>query len=163
MSLLLDWLSFDPPFFFSTKLDLRPGASVSYPGRFFVRRIRMEEIKKDRRRGKGFAGMSVERQREIASMGGKTVEASQRSFSRDPELARRAGSKGGRAVPAASRSFARNRALAAKAGSKGGAAVAAALRSFSRDPKLASEAGRKGGLNNINKKLWKKPDEAPKE
>jgi general stress protein YciG len=45
---------------------------------------------------RGFAAMSAERQREIASKGGKSVLAEKRSFSRDPELAAEAGRKGGK-------------------------------------------------------------------
>lgn len=46
---------------------------------------------------RGFASMDPERQRAIASKGGKAVPADRRSFSQDPELARRAGTKGGQA------------------------------------------------------------------
>jgi uncharacterized protein len=69
---------------------------------------------------RGFAAMDEERQREIASEGGKSVPDEKRSFSKDPELAREAGRKGGESVPDEKRSF-------------------------SKDPELASEAGRKGG------------------
>jgi uncharacterized protein len=44
---------------------------------------------------RGFAAMDEERQREIASEGGKSVPDEKRSFSKDPELAREAGRKGG--------------------------------------------------------------------
>ncbi len=70
---------------------------------------------------RGFASMSAEQRREIAS-------------------------KGGRSVPAEKRSFSQNADLAAAAGRKGGQSVNPANRSFSRDSKLASEAGRKGGI-----------------
>lgn len=69
----------------------------------------------------GFASVSPERRREIASMGGKNVPNSKRSFSKSPSLA-------------------------AAAGQKGGAAVSPDNRTFSRFPELAREAGRKGGL-----------------
>lgn len=69
---------------------------------------------------RGFASMDQERQRQIASMGGK-------------------------AVPDAKRSFSQNRALAAQAGRKGGQSVPDEKRSFSQNPSLAAEAGRKGG------------------
>jgi general stress protein YciG len=69
---------------------------------------------------RGFAAISSERQREIASLGGKAVPDEKRSFSRDPELARQAGRKGGQKIPAKSRSFAQNTELAAQAGRKGG-------------------------------------------
>jgi uncharacterized protein len=64
--------------------------------------------------------MDEERQREIASKGGKSVPGQERSFSKDHELAAEAGRKGGQNAPAEGRTF-------------------------SRDPQLASEAGRKGG------------------
>jgi general stress protein YciG len=41
--------------------------------------------------------MDEERQREIASKGGKSVPAEKRSFSQDRELASEAGRKGGQA------------------------------------------------------------------
>lgn len=69
----------------------------------------------------GFASMDPERQRKIASKGGKSVPDEKRTFSRDPSVAAEAGRKGGSNVPPAKRSF-------------------------STDPKLAAEAGRKGGL-----------------
>jgi len=44
---------------------------------------------------RGFALMSAERQREIASKGGKSVPADKRSFSLNSALASEAGRKGG--------------------------------------------------------------------
>ena len=44
---------------------------------------------------RGFASMSPERQREIASKGGKSVPAEKRSFSQNRDLASEAGRKGG--------------------------------------------------------------------
>ena len=46
---------------------------------------------------RGFASMDAERQREIASMGGKAVPDSKRSFSQNRRLAAEAGRKGGQA------------------------------------------------------------------
>ena len=46
---------------------------------------------------RGFASMDSDRQREIASKGGKSVPAEKRSFSHDRELASEAGRKGGQA------------------------------------------------------------------
>ena len=46
---------------------------------------------------RGFASMDSDRQREIASKGGKSVPAEKRSFSQDRELASEAGRKGGQA------------------------------------------------------------------
>jgi len=63
----------------------------------------------------------------------------------DERRQREIASKGGQSVPAAERSFAKNRELAAAAGRKGGHNVAAQDRSFSRNPALAAAAGRKGG------------------
>lgn len=70
--------------------------------------------------GRGFAGMDPQRQREIASKGGKSVPAEERSFSRNHDLAAQAGRKGGKSVPAGERSFSRNHSLAVEAGRKGG-------------------------------------------
>jgi general stress protein YciG len=44
---------------------------------------------------RGFASMSPEKQREIASKGGKSVPSDKRSFSQDRHLASNAGRKGG--------------------------------------------------------------------
>lgn len=44
---------------------------------------------------RGFASMDMDRQREIASKGGRSVPAEKRSFSQDRELASEAGRKGG--------------------------------------------------------------------
>lgn len=94
---------------------------------------------------RGFASMDVERQRQIASMGGKAVPDAKRSFSQNRRLAAEAGRKGGQSVPGAKRSFSQNRELAAQAGRKGGQSVPDEKRSFSQNPSLAAEAGRKGG------------------
>ena len=71
---------------------------------------------------RGFASMDEQKQRAIASKGGKSVPASQRSFSRNRGLASEAGRKGGESVAAEDRPFSQNRELAAKAGRKGGQA-----------------------------------------
>lgn len=44
---------------------------------------------------RGFASMDQDKQREIASKGGKSVPPEERSFSKDRELASEAGKKGG--------------------------------------------------------------------
>ena len=72
--------------------------------------------------GRGFASMSQERQRQIASMGGRAVPDNKRSFSQNRRLAAEAGRKGGQSVPDEKRSFSQNRRLAAEAGRKGGQA-----------------------------------------
>ena len=69
---------------------------------------------------RGFASMTPEKRRQIASMGGKAVKKENRSFSRNRKLAVDAGRKGGMLVIASNRSFARNRAFAAECGRKGG-------------------------------------------
>ena len=71
---------------------------------------------------RGFASMDQDRQRQIASMGGKAVPDSKRSFSQNRELAAQAGRKGGQSVPDEKRSFSQNPSLAAEAGRKGGQA-----------------------------------------
>ena len=68
---------------------------------------------------RGFAAMSPEKQREIASKGGKALRPEQRTFSKDPSLARAAAIKGGQSVEAAKRSFSQDRALASSAGTAG--------------------------------------------
>ncbi|MCP1539987.1 general stress protein [Methylorubrum extorquens] len=44
---------------------------------------------------RGFASLSPERRKEIASKGGRSIPAESRAFSKNPELARAAGRKGG--------------------------------------------------------------------
>ncbi len=48
---------------------------------------------------RGFAAMSPEQRRFIASKGGRSVPADRRSFSQDRQLAARAGRKGGQIRP----------------------------------------------------------------
>jgi uncharacterized protein len=69
---------------------------------------------------RGFGSMDEHKQRTIASKGGKSVPAGERSFSRDRGLASHAGSKGGKSVPAGERSFSKDHGLASEAGRKGG-------------------------------------------
>jgi uncharacterized protein len=69
---------------------------------------------------RGFAALSPERRREIASMGGKSVPPEKRAFSQDSALKIEAGRKGGRSIPAELRSFSRDRELAERAGRAGG-------------------------------------------
>ena len=72
---------------------------------------------------RGFAGMNVHKQREIARKGGANVPHEKRSFAQDRALAVDAGRKGGRAVAPQARSFSANRDLASQAGRKGGQAT----------------------------------------
>ena len=69
---------------------------------------------------RGFAGMNIEKRREIARKGGANVPHEKRSFAQDRALAVDAGRKGGRAVAPQARSFSANRDLATQAGRKGG-------------------------------------------
>ncbi len=64
---------------------------------------------------RGFASMDPAKQRAIASKGGQSVPPSERSFSKDPELAASAGRKGGMASHGARAA----RAAAARGGSSG--------------------------------------------
>ena len=68
----------------------------------------------------GFAAMSPEKHRQIASRGGASVSPENRSFSKDPALASTAGRKGGASVHPEDRAFKRDRKLASNAGRKGG-------------------------------------------
>lgn len=98
-----------------------------------------------RKNNRGFASMDPERQRQIASMGGKAVRPEKRSFSQNRKLAANAGRKGGQAVPPERRSYSQDRELAAESGRKGGLSVPPEKRSFSQDRELAAAAGRIGG------------------
>jgi general stress protein YciG len=80
---------------------------------------------------RGFASMDQERQREIASKGGKAAHVKGRAHEFTPEQARLAGRKGGQAVS-------QDRAHMARIGRKGGEAV-------SGDRMHMAEIGRKGG------------------
>ena len=71
---------------------------------------------------RGFASMSPEKRREIASKGGKSVPKEKRSFSANRALAMEAGRKGGQSTPGEKRSLAVNQDLASEAGRKGGSA-----------------------------------------
>lgn len=57
--------------------------------------------------GRGFAGMDPERQREIASLGGRTAQERGTAHTFTPEEARDAGRKGGAAVSADRKHMAR--------------------------------------------------------
>lgn len=71
---------------------------------------------------RGFASMDPEKQKEIASKGGKSVPPEERSFSKDHNLASKAGKKGGESVAPEDRPFSQDRELASEAGRKGGKA-----------------------------------------
>ena len=74
-----------------------------------------EEVQKQPR---GFARFSAEQLKLFGSLGGRSVNPENRSFSRDKDLARRAGELGGRSVPAEKRSFSTDRQLASTAGKR---------------------------------------------
>jgi general stress protein YciG len=52
-------------------------------------------LKEQPKRKQGFASLSLERRREIASMGGRSIPDANRAFSKQRDLAREAGRKGG--------------------------------------------------------------------
>lgn len=79
------------------------------------------EVEKPKSR-KGFASMSPEKRRMIASMGGKSVPTEKRSFSRNRSLASAAGRKGGQTTRPETRTFSVDRELAREAGRIGGSA-----------------------------------------
>lgn len=72
-------------------------------------------------KNRGFASMTPERRREIASRGGKSVSPANRAFARNPELATEAGRKGGQNLAPEARAYSKDRGLASAAGKKGGA------------------------------------------
>jgi general stress protein YciG len=80
---------------------------------------------------RGFASMDEEKQREIASKGGRAAHEQGTAHEFNSEEAREAGRKGGQTVS-------RNREHMAEIGRKGGEAV-------SRDREHMAEIGRKGG------------------
>lgn len=92
---------------------------------------------------RGFATLSPERMKEIATKGGKSVKPENRSFSKNKELASAAGKIGGKNVPKEKRSFSKNKEAAAKAGRLGG--ITKHGRTFD-NREYAAECGRKGGL-----------------
>ena len=64
-----------------------------------MKEVVMTRALQEQPKGKqGFASMSPERRREIASMGGKSIPDANRAFSKQRDLAREAGRKGGLAM-----------------------------------------------------------------
>ena len=55
----------------------------------------MSEANAPKKSNRGFASMTPERRREVASKGGKSVKWQNRAFSKDRALAQAAGRKGG--------------------------------------------------------------------
>ena len=105
------------------------------------RRQASEQQDKPRKAPRGFAAMDPERQRAIASKGGRSVPDAKRSFSQNRGLAAQAGRKGGQESGG---NFRNDPARAAAAGRKGGSESGG---NFANDRARAAEAGRKGGLN----------------
>ncbi|MBE9229179.1 general stress protein [Phormidium sp. LEGE 05292] len=87
---------------------------------------------------RGFASMDKEKQREIASKGGKAAHEKGTAHEFTPEEAREAGRKGGETVS-------KDRQHMAEIGRKGGEAV-------SEDREHMSEIGSKGGKNSHKNK-----------
>ncbi len=85
---------------------------------------------------RGFASMDEEKQREIASMGGRAAHQKGTAHEFTPDEAREAGRKGGEAVS-------RNRQHMASIGRRGGETV-------SRDREHMASIGRKGGESGGN-------------
>ncbi len=79
------------------------------------------------RERRGFAAMDAQRQREIASLGGRAAHRSGNAHEFTPEEARRAGRKGGEAVS-------RNRGHMAQIGAKGGGASGGQRKGAADDP-----------------------------
>ncbi|MFS0740046.1 KGG domain-containing protein [Brevundimonas sp. 3P9-tot-E] len=86
---------------------------------------------------RGFAAMDEDKQREIASKGGSSIDPEDRSFSKDHELAAEAGQKGGQASQGDGGASATREGDDSDGSGRGG--------NFADDPERASEAGRKGG------------------
>lgn len=84
---------------------------------------------------RGFAAMSPERQREIASLGGQSVRPERRSFSQNRDLAQSAGTAGGKISGG---NFKNSRERAVEAGRKGGSASGG---NFRNNPERAAICG----------------------
>jgi general stress protein YciG len=79
----------------------------------------MENSSESIKQRRGFAAMDPARRKQIASKGGQSVKAENRSFSKNRELAANAGKKGGMSVDPGDRAFSRDRELAREAGRRG--------------------------------------------
>jgi general stress protein YciG len=99
----------------------------------------VEKVKQKR----GFAAMSPEKRRAIASLGGKSVPADKRAFALDPDLAKSAAHKGGGAVPPEKRGFAADPSLAAEAGRRGGSSPRKLRHATARPAEAAPKPKRK--------------------
>jgi uncharacterized protein len=109
----------------SAKKSGRSGSSKSQPAKTLTKgsrtrksttatpRRRASSTRRSSTRGRGFAGMSEQRQREIAAAGGRAAHKRGTAHEFSSSEARRAGQKGGEAVS-------RDRSHMAKIGRKGG-------------------------------------------
>lgn len=98
---------------------------------------------------RGFASMDDEKQREIASKGGKSVPAEERSFAKDPQMAAEAGRKGGESSQGGGGQESGGRGGGDQGSGAQGSSASSGQRAgsgnFAQDREKASEAGRKGG------------------
>jgi general stress protein YciG len=94
---------------------------------------------------RGFASMDPERQREIASVGGKAAHQRGTAHEFTSQEARDAGSKGGQAAHLKGTAHEFNAEEARLAGSKGGQAAHQKGTAHQFDSEQARAAGRKGG------------------
>ena len=94
---------------------------------------------------RGFASMDQDKQREIASKGGKAAHEKGTAHEFDSEEAREAGSKGGKAAHEKGTAHEFDSDEARRAGSKGGKAAHEKGTAHQFDSEEAREAGRKGG------------------
>lgn len=91
---------------------------------------------------RGFGSMDQDKQREIASKGGRSVPAEKRSFSQDSDLASEAGQKGGENSGGGNR---QQQASGGYRSQQGGGSERGRSANFANDRERASEASRKGG------------------
>ena len=97
----------------STKLRSKGSSTRARNAATGARGRRSATPRRSSSRGRGFAGMSDQRQREIAAQGGRAAHKRGTAHEFSPTEARRAGKKGGEAVS-------RDRGHMAKIGKKGG-------------------------------------------
>lgn len=102
-------------------------------------------------RNRGFASMDPERQREIASEGGRAAHERGTAHEFSSEEARQAGSKGGLAAHERHTAHEFDSAEAREAGRKGGQAAHQKGTAHEFDSEQARAAGRKGGQSSRNR------------
>ena len=109
---------------------------------------------------RGFASMDAERQRQIASQGGKAAHEKGTAHEFDSAEAREAGRKGGKAAHEKGTAHEFDSEEAREAGRKGGKAAHEKGTAHEFDSAEAREAGRKGG--EARGKGWSHPSSPPK-